>query len=857
MTTLNADLMSLEKLARFPEGVPADPTQNMSEEDAQKWHDMNEEYGDQFKTAYLEELAHLDLEVSASGLALDADELALEKLAKSARSMVGPTILQQMGGLRRLQAMLGIYYLRYINDGVEFGWPNKQSSKGNHVKVILEPSDTYRVEFFNTSWATSLTGRTPKSSKLVKRLDDVYAEDLVNLFERQTGWYLRLAADRTACDCDGGDEMVARFEEGVPADPTENMSEEDAQTWRDMNEKHRDNFRKEAARLNWDHDAKDKQGRGVWVAKSPNGDGNYTVWEDSDGKLHWTLRQPGALSGLGSPTTFRDWNRAAKDAEDHATGSGRWKQLVRASKTASRPLYEIAREIRRDWKNVYFGAKPYLEAMSGLDSIRDSYGSDDARSIVLYFLTNASAWRGETAKRIKAELNAMVKGRLASKEAGESKAPFEGSGSEIPDGEGNKAKRAAVITAGPSGMFSYRWPQVFAHGWAEDHVGYQPLTFTTPPVEGQVAVRLNDGERIFPATAFSWYGANGMPSGLVVLNADKAGFAEAYREFRKNTRSNARVARNNDPYWITAKYPGTDSDGKPFRKGEKVLYYPLTKTFLTGLKAEKAWREFQAAKEDEDFYSRSAASGLYGFTKATQKDCESCVRKAQKAATRIAKAAYGKNEKVAGFLSTHAQRTGSLPAEILVGALSELGPKVASTKTASGSGAAHEAAQALKLKGEKVLVPRGVTVHYNEKTKEWHTSSGSEQKTQTFTDEGKLKQWLEAHPTTKTANPSDTDALHKTAADERTARLNGLYGFHDKVATLGLQACSDLQAEVGRIAYDLHRRRETKYADITGFLDTHCKTAECKYSRLLVASYPDVKPARVSSVQDWLDAEVV
>ena len=75
----------------------------------------------------------------------------------------------------------------------------------------------------------------------------------------------------------------------------------------------------------------------------------------------------------------------------------------------TRPLHEIAREIRKDWKNVHFGAKPYLDAMATLDSVNDNYGWDSGKTIVLYFLGNASTWRGETAKRIKAELKAMVK----------------------------------------------------------------------------------------------------------------------------------------------------------------------------------------------------------------------------------------------------------------------------------------------------------------------------------------------------------------------------------------------------------------------------------------------------------------
>ena len=74
----------------------------------------------------------------------------------------------------------------------------------------------------------------------------------------------------------------------------------------------------------------------------------------------------------------------------------------------SRPLSEIAQEVRADWKKVYFGAVPYLEAMAQLNSITDDYYADDAKSVVLYFLSNASTWRGEVAKRVKIELKKMV-----------------------------------------------------------------------------------------------------------------------------------------------------------------------------------------------------------------------------------------------------------------------------------------------------------------------------------------------------------------------------------------------------------------------------------------------------------------
>lgn len=73
-----------------------------------------------------------------------------------------------------------------------------------------------------------------------------------------------------------------------------------------------------------------------------------------------------------------------------------------------RSLSTIAREIRKEWPRVYFGAVPYLDAMATMDSIHDPYGYDSGESIVIYFLSNAATWRGSEARRIKAELKAML-----------------------------------------------------------------------------------------------------------------------------------------------------------------------------------------------------------------------------------------------------------------------------------------------------------------------------------------------------------------------------------------------------------------------------------------------------------------
>ncbi|MGK6342479.1 hypothetical protein ACMGDK_09585 [Chryseobacterium sp. DT-3] len=71
-------------------------------------------------------------------------------------------------------------------------------------------------------------------------------------------------------------------------------------------------------------------------------------------------------------------------------------------------IAQIAQMVTKDWKNVYFGAVPYLNAMRSLNSVNDSYFEDSAGSIINYFLANATTWRGEIARAVKAKLKQLV-----------------------------------------------------------------------------------------------------------------------------------------------------------------------------------------------------------------------------------------------------------------------------------------------------------------------------------------------------------------------------------------------------------------------------------------------------------------
>ena len=75
-----------------------------------------------------------------------------------------------------------------------------------------------------------------------------------------------------------------------------------------------------------------------------------------------------------------------------------------------RSINSIARDIKKSWAKPYFGAKPYLDAMMTMDTITDKYFEDDGEMIVAYFLANASTFRGNDAKILKAELKNLLNG---------------------------------------------------------------------------------------------------------------------------------------------------------------------------------------------------------------------------------------------------------------------------------------------------------------------------------------------------------------------------------------------------------------------------------------------------------------
>jgi hypothetical protein len=1033
----------------------------------------------------LDELALMNMDLvegSISHVAIDRDLTALEQHGRmaaidvAASSQIGKTIIDQMGGMRAMR-MIGAKQIIWLPKGVRVMWPNKQRSKGNCFEVTLNSMDTYDLEFFNVSI---------KAKKSVKKFRGVYFDQLGELFEKQTGWYLRMASDQRELVAASG-YLLSIAPDGTPR--VDGYSDEVlfsmviAKVLRVQPSQVKPNGRQvniNGKRMSWQEALQ----------------ATYQIYAGESFTGEYALPVGRAvLVNVKVDSIYEKGMKAAKgDEKDSKFEEGE----------SADPTENMSEEDAKKWR---------LENLKNKDKFTDKKAATE--KVKLPVNAPSGAMREKVNKALKAlgitvkwgdkeavlsgpanvlsMVVPLVKGKKAAddplatwdsgsrvpdgwdsgKIEGDEEATKSDSGSDTPDGQGNSDKRAArPVRVGPKGVYRHRWPFVYAHGKAEDLLGFDVVSFDAPPQQGRLdaVLTMPDGTD-HPAFIFSWT-SQGMPGGLVVLKSDRQSMGDAVREMAKG----GKVARGNSVVigWsyggdiqVWRDKPGgrrVEGDtssrkklsillGKVIGGGTeppatvlkeimtKATVYPVTQVSFEGQK----WVVTPRGKQ--------ARSGLYGFTKRIQADCETSVRKIQKAAANVARRAYTKSPKVAEFLSTHASRSDSLPAHILVAALGEIGPKVAAEmskqarleelraargfvaedKTAAPRGkaqlaiAAHisgwktgqsaalpeiskvttlrgvhfakimSAAEALAKQGlidfdgvkvtkkakltdadaqdgtkqtsdktagsgsvnarylasipapKKAAILKAVAKHYavsvreieseltdrdaeelyeylafdnrmamevyrefqngrfaSDKTaghhfdgKDWygdtafinavqHAYPGATLSHIGFgefvlkTPDGEMEfdrmrgvnfegQSGRSHKLYDNARGKVVDKAIKLmeqkgkserrASDKTAARKYGLYGFGDKVASLGLSACSDVRAEAGRIASGLHGRRSAKHRQITAFLDTHCKTAECRYSKLLHSSYPDegskmAAAAPPRTVQAWLDVDL-
>jgi len=97
---------------------------------------------------------------------------------------VANTIAQQIG--RQAFFMLGAKNLVGSENSLTFKI-GRNAKSVSHIKVTLEPSDTYKVEAIRVRKSQGVL-----TSKVVESRDDVYVDSLHTVIETLTGMYTRL-----------------------------------------------------------------------------------------------------------------------------------------------------------------------------------------------------------------------------------------------------------------------------------------------------------------------------------------------------------------------------------------------------------------------------------------------------------------------------------------------------------------------------------------------------------------------------------------------------------------------------------------------------------------------------------------
>jgi hypothetical protein len=930
MSTLNNDFDALERLARFPEGKPADPTSNMSPEDAAKWKTMNEEHKDKFKkTAYFTiylppgDTKWHDPRKTLSRGAFKSRQEADQWVAKNVpgykytvQEIDDPEVIEKaILEVARAVAKAGDQGVRV--DRLPAVGVREMLSK----KVVeAERGILYRKEPAFSRFVKSLRGvhlangdmiqsfadnpdKLKEKQKRDKKNKVATLDELAVLnMELTAGGIPEVALDRDMAALELHARLAA-IDVSANSQIGKTIIEQmgGARAMRMIG----------ATQITWL-----KDGVGVkWPNKSP-AKGNYF-------EVHLTPMDEYNLE-------FYNVSVRGKKLVKKFNGV-QWDQLSKLFEQQTGWYLRMA----SDQLGLVAGGDEQLAKFEEGESAdpTENMSEEDAKK-----------WRLENLKNKDKFKAAFDDGLLAEG------CPDNLDEAKCKEWEANTEKYKDVVK--DQAKTAYDEGSRIPDGWDSGHIEGDPSSTEsnegsdTPDGEG------NLGKRAANPGTVNLYG--------LMLNGGLYGTTENKRDAYTWS------------YWSYGDRKLVKDEQRDTARVIDLYHVPLgviaeqlvdVGTYAGKLSPQAAFRLARPYMKDKGFKlaSQDKEAGLYGFTKKVQADCESGIRKVQKVAARIAKAAYSKNEKAAEFLTAHARRADSLPAQILVAALGEIGPKVAAEmkrtarleelraqrlaqfeegkpadptkdmspedakrwqeenakhkdqfKEAAGPqgqsqtallaaiekwpkghsdalsdiarGAAFRgvhfakimsAAEALDKKGllsfdgvkvtkkaaESTFRP-GDSATWNGKKVMIVDTHGYPVKTVdlrwTESGTGGAKDEVSGHKRGVPVGQLKKASGSMRLASDKEARRHGLYGFHDKVATLGLTACSEVRAEAGRIAADLHGRRTAQHKSITAFLDTHCKTANCKYSRLLHASYPE-ENARVASnttprtVQAWLE----
>jgi hypothetical protein len=245
-----------EILARFDEGPMSAPEKKQLFEDNPEFKKMNEEYGDVVKDQY-KEAGLMDSAAFADALHLAADDKEARlkdgdpvdpgqfgDAIKSGLTKLFPrsTFLAKVSGDSILVAFTVTAKSDWAN-GIIHNDPSYTQCwlhRALDEQGFLKPSVTVKMSMGNIVYGPNASNpinvgwrnKTGTPEQIISHFYKYFIL-LKRAYDQQTG--LPKQANN--------DEKDARFEEGKPADPTVNMTEEDKKEWEQQNEEHKDEFK--------------------------------------------------------------------------------------------------------------------------------------------------------------------------------------------------------------------------------------------------------------------------------------------------------------------------------------------------------------------------------------------------------------------------------------------------------------------------------------------------------------------------------------------------------------------------------------------------------------------------------------
>ncbi len=288
-----------EVFSRYEEGKPADPTKNMDPEDAETWKDNTDEHGDKFKEASNSLSKDQTLELKTVVMALqkfiknnDSKRMLAMALYALSRSLLSLNLETESEFV--LKAANRVWHLsdnlwqaklpapvvvtaseedvlsRYeegkpadptenMSDEDAKQWKLEHLKNKDNFKEASSPNPTKLFPAMKECVDDKLNSRI-KVRKVQEMLQDVLEDASGAVF---TDNYNDSEIKETRDDLSDLDRQIgqayrsiervekklkkqvktARYEEGKPADPTENMSEEDAEVWKDNTDEYGDQFK--------------------------------------------------------------------------------------------------------------------------------------------------------------------------------------------------------------------------------------------------------------------------------------------------------------------------------------------------------------------------------------------------------------------------------------------------------------------------------------------------------------------------------------------------------------------------------------------------------------------------------------